>query len=111
MFVFCFFVRRIGIIKTVVSAKEATMSDQVQAPAAGGGFNHIEIPGDILIPDEEFCLVVLAGACRRTATRYDAEGLPFVMVRGQKFRPLNAGRAWVAGRIQAVAYRPRRRRG
>jgi hypothetical protein len=88
------------------------MSDQVQATAAdGGGFNHIEIPGDVLIPDEEFCLVVLAGACRRTAKRYDAEGLPYVMVRGQKFRPLNAGREWLAARIKAqVACRPQRRR-
>jgi hypothetical protein len=70
---------------------------------------HITIPGDVLISDDEFCREVLDGATRRTARRYEREGLPFVMVRGRKFRPLNAGREWLAGRIQAVAYRPRRR--
>jgi hypothetical protein len=86
------------------------MSDQVQALAAGGGFNHIEIPGDVLIPDADFCRDVLNDCARRTAKRYEAEGLPFVMVAGKKFRPLNAGREWLAARIQAVAYRPRRAR-
>lgn len=72
---------------------------------------HIDIPGDVLIPDGEFCDVVLGGTCRRTAKRYEMEGLPFVMIRGRKFRPLNAGREWLAGRIQAqVADRPQRRR-
>jgi hypothetical protein len=41
---------------------------------------HIEIPNDTLIPDEEFCRVVLGGCTRRTASRYEAEGLPVVMV-------------------------------
>jgi hypothetical protein len=71
---------------------------------------HITIPGDLLIPDDEFCREVLDGATRRTARRYEHDGLPFVMIRGRKFRPLNAGREWLARRIQAVAYKPRRRR-
>jgi hypothetical protein len=71
---------------------------------------HITIPGDILISDDEFCREVLDGATRRTTRRYERDGLPFVMIRGRKFRPLNAGREWLAGRIQAVAYRPQRRR-
>jgi hypothetical protein len=69
----------------------------------------ITIPGDVLIPDDEFCREVLDNATRRTARRYERDGLPFVMIRGRKFRPLNAGREWLAARIQSVAYRPRRR--
>jgi hypothetical protein len=72
---------------------------------------HIDIPGDVLITDDEFCREVLDGATRRTSRRYDRQGLPFIMVRGRKFRPLNAGREWLAGRIEAhVAYRPQRQR-
>jgi hypothetical protein len=69
----------------------------------------IEIAGDVLISDAEFCATVLAGANRRTARRYEREGLPFVMVGGKKFRPLGQGRAWLAGRIK-VREVPRRRR-
>jgi hypothetical protein len=61
----------------------------------------IEIPGDVLIPDEDFCAEVLDGATRRTAKRLENLGLPYVTVRGRKFRPLNAGRTWLAGRIQS----------
>jgi len=43
---------------------------------------------------------------RRTARRYERDGLPHVTVGGRKFRPLNAGRAWLAARIQAR--KPRR---
>jgi hypothetical protein len=72
---------------------------------------HIDIPGDVLVSDDEFCRTVLDGSTRRTARRYDGEGLPFILIRGRKFRPLNAGREWLAGRIQAqVAYRSQRRR-
>ena len=42
---------------------------------------------------------MLAGANRRTAKRYEREGLPFVMVAGKKYRPLGQGRAWLASRI------------
>ena len=70
---------------------------------------HITIPGDLLIPDDEFCREVLDGATRRTARRYEHDGLPFVMIRGRKFRPLNAGREWLAERMRAqVAYSRRR---
>jgi len=61
----------------------------------------IEIPDDMLISDKEFCATVLGGVNRRTAKRYELEGLPHVMVGGRKFRPLNAGRAWLASRITA----------
>ena len=60
----------------------------------------ITIPGDELVPDAEWCAEVLAGAHRRTATRYEADGLPFVMIAGCKYRPLNEGRAWLAARIK-----------
>jgi hypothetical protein len=72
---------------------------------------HIVIPGDVLLPDPEFCVEVLDGATRRTARRLEAQGLPFVMVRGRKYRPLNEGRAWLAARIQrrnSTPQRPRR---
>ena len=52
------------------------------------------------MPDAEFCAEVLDGATRRTARRLEAEGLPYAMVRGRKYRPLNEGGAWLAGRIQ-----------
>lgn len=61
---------------------------------------HIEIPGDILLPDQEFCDVVLNGATTRTARRLEAEGLPYTLIRGRKFRPLREGQAWLAARIQ-----------
>jgi hypothetical protein len=71
----------------------------------------IEIPGDTLVPDAVFCTEVLAGAHRRTAKRLEAKGLPFVMVAGRKYRPLNEGSAWLAKRIKRpnqIAPRPRR---
>ena len=78
-----------------------------------GPVGHIEIPGDVLVPDAEFCELVLAGATRRTASRLEAEGLPFAMVAGRKYRRLNEGRAWLAARIQRRnrPELPKRRRG
>jgi hypothetical protein len=60
----------------------------------------IPLPDDVAVTDEEFCTHVLNGATRRTASRYEREGLPVLMLRGRKFRPLNAGRAWLASRIK-----------
>jgi hypothetical protein len=60
----------------------------------------VEIPNDVLVTDAEFCVVVLAGATRRTATRLEIEGLPYTFIGGRKYRPLNEGRAWLAGRIK-----------
>jgi len=71
----------------------------------------IEIPGDVLILDGEFCETVLGGATRRTAKRLEAEGLPFAMVAGRKYRPLNEGRAWLATRIKRLNRPLMRRRG
>jgi hypothetical protein len=62
--------------------------------------DRIQIPDDVLIPDAEFCAEVLAGATRRTARRLEAEGLPFAMVAGRKFRPLAEGQRWLATRIR-----------
>ena len=45
------------------------------------------------------CTACGNGANRRTAKRYEREGLPFVMVAGKKYRPLGQGRAWLASRI------------
>jgi len=70
----------------------------------------IEIPGDVLVTDAEFCAAVLGGVNRRTAKRYEREGLPHVIVGGRKFRPLNAGRAWLALRIKVRSASPRRHR-
>ena len=46
------------------------------------------------------CTACGNGANRRTAKRYEREGLPFVMVAGRKYRPLGQGRAWLASRIK-----------
>lgn len=70
----------------------------------------IEIAGDVLLIDELFHKEVLGGANRRSGKRYEAEGLPFVMVAGCKYRPLNAGRAWLADRITTKNQKPKRRR-
>jgi hypothetical protein len=65
----------------------------------------ITLDDDVLLRDDVFLAEVLAGANRRTGKRYEAEGLPFVLVRGLKYRPLREGREWLANRIQ----RPNRR--
>jgi hypothetical protein len=70
----------------------------------------IEIPGDVLVIAEDFDAEVLAGACRRTGKRYEADGLPYAMVAGCKYRPLNAGRAWIAARITRKNTPQKRRR-
>jgi hypothetical protein len=70
------------------------MSESIASP-------RIDVGDDTLITDAEFCALVLAGAHRRTAKRYEREGLPFVMVAGKKYRPLGQGRAWLASRITA----------
>jgi len=69
----------------------------------------IELPDDdVAVLDEEFCEHVLYGAHRRTAKRYELEGLPRLEIRGRVFRPLRAGQRWLAGRIQARAALPKR---
>jgi hypothetical protein len=60
----------------------------------------IDIGTDILVIDEDFCSELLAGATRRTAKRLEREGLPYVMIAGRTYRPLNEGRAFLAARIQ-----------
>jgi hypothetical protein len=74
--------------------KEAAMSDEHSAP------RRIEIPGDTLVLDEEFCALVLGGAVRRTSQRMDKDGFPYIYVANRKYRPLNEGRAWLAARIK-----------
>ena len=69
----------------------------------------IQLQDDVLVIDEDFHQEVLAGASRRTGKRLEAEGLPFAMVAGCKYRPLNAGRAWLADRI-THKNKPKRRR-
>jgi phage terminase Nu1 subunit (DNA packaging protein) len=60
---------------------------------------HIELPsGDKLVPDAEFAERL--GIVRRTLSNWDRQGLPFVMVGGRKYRPLNEGLAWIASRIK-----------
>jgi hypothetical protein len=89
------------------------MTDQLQAPAAPARTNTgdildkfsvlIELPdGEVAVTDEEFCAYVLNGATRRTAKRYEHEGLPRLEIRGRIFRPLRAGQQWLAARIVAA---------
>lgn len=60
----------------------------------------IQIPGDELVPNE--ALAQEWDCTERTLNRYDKRGLPFVMVGGRKFRPLNAARDWLAGNIKRL---------
>jgi hypothetical protein len=69
--------------------------------------NRVEIPNDILIRDEDFCREVLGRCARRTAKRYEREGLSYILICGRKFRPLNAGRTLLASRTRKA---PQRRR-
>ncbi len=68
----------------------------------------IQIAGDELVLDEQ--LAAEWNTTRRTLGRYDRlpDGLPFVMVGGRKYRPLNASRNWLAHRIRCP--NPRRDR-
>ncbi len=60
---------------------------------------HIDLPnGDKLIPDGEFAERL--GIVRRTLGNWDAEGCPFAIIGGLKYRPLKEGLEWVASRIQ-----------
>jgi hypothetical protein len=55
----------------------------------------IDLPdGDYAIPDEAFCQQELAGCTTRTAQAYDKLGLPYIKLRGEKWRPVKAGREW-----------------
>jgi hypothetical protein len=85
------------------------MSFQVPPSALTNAARRIEIPGDILIPDPDFCIEVLGGVTPRTARRLEAEGLPFVLIGGRKYRPVNEGRLWLATRIKRKQPRQQRR--
>jgi hypothetical protein len=69
----------------------------------------IELADDVLIIDEDFCQEVLGAASRRTAKRFEAQGLPHIMIAGAKYRPLRAGRIWLADRIRKNQTQKRRR--
>jgi hypothetical protein len=70
----------------------------------------IELPDDVLVIDADFHQEVLAGASRRTGKRLEAQGLPFILVSGVKYRPLIAGRTWLANRVERKGQQPKRRR-
>jgi hypothetical protein len=65
----------------------------------------IVIQGDELVPDED--LAKEWRCTRRTLARYETDGLPYAMIAGRKYRPLQACRAWLASRIRQP--NPRRR--
>jgi hypothetical protein len=69
----------------------------------------IELENDTLVLDEIFHREVLGGASRRTGKRYEKSGLPFVTLRGYKYRPLRAGREWLERQIQHPNTAPKRR--
>jgi len=60
----------------------------------------ITLGDDELVRDDVFHVEVLAGANRRTGRRYEADGLPFIFIRGMKYRPLREGREWLANQIR-----------
>jgi hypothetical protein len=88
------------------------MTDQLQVSTAPARIEtgdildkftvRIELPdGEVAVTDAEFCEHVLGGATRRTAKRYELEGLPKLELRGRIFRPLREGQRWLARRITA----------
>lgn len=60
---------------------------------------HIQLPTGTLVPDQE--LADEWGVTRRTLARYEGrpDGLPFVMVGGEKYRPIEECREWLARQI------------
>src|SRR4051794_8581147 len=87
-----------GVLPTMTNKDQLLSTDACGQPHEFP--RSIEIPGDLLVPDEDFRRVVLNGASRKTGGRLDLLGLPFIFVAGHKFRPLNEGRQWLAARIQ-----------
>jgi hypothetical protein len=84
-----------------------------QHPELGGrrALRQIQLDGDVAIPDEDFRRQYLNGATHRTATTYDKQGLPYLIVNGIKMRPLEACKQWLTKRIQRDNQpRPRGRR-
>lgn len=75
-------------------------------PKVGSTRACIQIDGDVLVFDEEFRREFLNGCTRRTASRYDKQGLPFTIVNGRKMRPVNAAKAWLASRIRRLSSAP-----
>ena len=89
----------------------STLEQVTAAPGRMGGSellalldkfpDRIPLPDDdYAVPDRDFCDHILDGCSRRTAKRYEAEGLPRLEIRGRIFRPLRAGQQWLASRIQ-----------
>jgi hypothetical protein len=68
----------------------------------------IPIEGDELLRDDVFHKEVFGGANRRTGKRAEIHGLPFVLIRGIKYRPLREGKERLAGQIRRP--KPLRRR-
>jgi hypothetical protein len=62
----------------------------------------ITLNGERLLIDQAFRDEKLAGCSQRTGSRYDARGLPFVMIRGFKYRPVERGCTWIATNIIAL---------
>jgi hypothetical protein len=83
------------------------MTDNITPATTDAAPRRIAIPGDTLVPDQVFLASVCNGASRRTGARYDARGLPFVMVNGEKWRPLEEGRKWLATQIVRKSRRRR----
>src|SRR5947208_2237571 len=97
-----------------IAIVEVTMSLETGLPASRRHRirpDRIELPdADLSVPDEAFRRYELAGVRYRTAKRYDYEGLPFLMIGGLKYRPVQRGRQWKASRIKVLGQAPKRRR-
>lgn len=83
---------------------------QTERPILSTSPERIPLEDDELLRDDIFCLEVLAGSSRRSSKRQEAKGLPYVMVRGIKYRPLRGGRAWLAGQIQRPNQPPKKKK-
>jgi hypothetical protein len=66
-------------------------------PIEPGSTRAIEIPGDTLVLDQQFCDGL--GVSRRHAQKLDQAGLPYLIVGNKKYRPVREAGEWLAKRI------------
>jgi hypothetical protein len=81
------------------------MSDTATEDSEKDASRRIEFGGETYMPDSEYCATKL-NVTQRTGSKYDREGQPYVMIGGEKWRPLNACAEFWASRI--VRKQPKR---
>jgi len=65
--------------------------------------------GDVLVRND--IIAAEYGSSERGINRGDARGAPFIYIAGVKYRPLNAYREFLAGKVIRRGQAPKRRKG